>query len=110
MKRIALAITTAIAFVAPNAHALTLDEALARRLEKNPTILDAKLALEQAAGRRLVLRSHGLPDTRIQILAGDQGGKRAGQSANEPFGFGRGISSQELVDAADAASRRRGCI
>src|SRR3712207_7191920 len=36
--------------------ALTLDQALARTLEKNPEIRRAKSHLEQAAGRRLVLR------------------------------------------------------
>ena len=110
MKRFALVITTAIACIAGSANALTLDEALARTLEKNPTILDAKLALEQAMGRRLVLRSNSLPDARIQILGGDQGGKRAGQSRNQPFGFGRGFFSQALFDAAVPASRRRGDI
>jgi outer membrane protein TolC len=99
-----------ILFCAAKSNALTLDEALARTLERNPTILDAKLALEQAAGRRLVLRSNGLPDARIQILAGDQGGKRAGQSSNQPFGFGRAFFTQALFDAAVPASRRRGDI
>jgi outer membrane protein TolC len=110
MKRFALVITAAIACATANAHALSLDKALARTLEKNPMIVDAKLALEQAVGRRLVLRSNGLPDARIQILGGDQGGKRAGQSANQPFGFGRGFFTQALFDAAVPASRRRGDI
>ena len=99
-----------ILFCATKSNALTLDEALARTLEKNPSIVDAKLALEQAVGRRLILRSIGLPDARIQILAGDQGGKRAGQSSNQPFGFGRGFFTQALFDAAVPASRRRGDI
>ncbi len=33
-------------------HALTLDAALATTLEKNPEIAQARIALEQAAGRR----------------------------------------------------------
>src|SRR5437660_2132053 len=110
-KRLQKSLAAALVlFCATKSSGLTLDEALARTLEKNPTILDAKLALEQAMGRRLVLRSNGLPDARIQILGGDQGGKRAGQSSNQPFGFGRGFFSQALFDAAVPASRRRGDI
>ena len=60
---------------AANAGAITLDAAFARTLEKNPEIVQARIALEQAAGRRLVLRSNALPDVRIQGLAGVQGGK-----------------------------------
>ena len=39
------------------AHAVTLDAALAQTLENNPRILQAKTALEEAAGARLILRS-----------------------------------------------------
>jgi outer membrane protein TolC len=92
------------------ANAISLDAALARTLEKNPTILGAKIAVEQAAGRRLVLRSNGLPDARIQAIGGVQGGKRAGQPNTQPFGFARGFFTQPLFDAAVPASRRRGDI
>ncbi len=92
------------------ANAISLDAALARTLEKNPAILEAKIALEQAAGRRLVLRSNGLPNIRIQGLLGVQGGKRAGDDDTQPFGLARGFFTQPLFDAAVPASRRRGDV
>ena len=62
---------------AANAGTIALDAALSRTLEKNPEIVQARLALEQAAGRRLVLRSTAYPDVKLQVPAGVQGGKRA---------------------------------
>jgi outer membrane protein TolC len=110
-KRLQQALAAAvIALAAPAASAISLDAALARTLEKNPAILQARVAVEQAAGRRLVLRSSGLPDVRIQVLGGAQGGKRAGQPDTQPFGFARGFFTQPLFDAAVPASRRRGDI
>jgi outer membrane protein TolC len=91
-------------------NAISLDAALAKTLEKNPVILEAKIAVEQAAGRRLVLRSNGLPDIRIQAFAGVQGGKRAGQPDTQPFGLARGFFTQPLFDAAVPAARRRGDV
>lgn len=95
---------------AANTHAITLDAALARTLEKNPAIAEAKIALEQAAGQRLVLRSNGLPDMKLKIPGGVQGGKRAGEPDTQPFGFARGFFTQPLLDAAVPASRRRGDV
>jgi outer membrane protein TolC len=92
------------------ANAISLDAALAKTLEKNPAIMEAKMAVEQAAGRRLVLRSNGLPDARIQGLVGVQGGKRAGEPDTQPFGLARGFFTQPLFDAAVPASRRRGDV
>jgi outer membrane protein TolC len=92
------------------AHAISLDAALATTLEKNPAIVEAKIALELAAGRRLVLRSIGLPDVRIQGLAGVQGGQRAGEPETQPFGLARGFFAQPLFDAAVPPSRRRGDV
>jgi outer membrane protein TolC len=92
------------------ANAITLDAALARTLEKNPQIIQARLGLEQAAGRRLVLRSTALPDFRIQGLAGVQGGKRADEPPLQPFAFARGFFTQALFDASVPASFRRGSI
>ena len=46
----------------PRAHGLTLEQVLQTTLEKNPTIQQAKARLEEAAGRRLVLRSIMWPD------------------------------------------------
>jgi len=103
-----LAVLTS-ASISPS-RAITLDAALATTLEKNPEIAQARIALEQAAGRRLVLRSNALPDVRIQGVAGVQGGKRAGESGIQPFAFARGFFTQPLFDAAIPASRRRGDI
>jgi outer membrane protein TolC len=99
-----------ILFCATNAHAITLDAALATTLEKNPEIAQARIALEQAAGRRLVFRSNALPDLKIQGVAGVQGGKRADEPTVRPFAFARGFFTQPLFDAAIPASRRRGDI
>lgn len=95
---------------ATNANAIGLDAALAKTLENNSAIVEAKMALEQAAGRRLVLRSIGLPNVRLQGLLGVQGGKRAGDDATQPFGLARGFFAQPLFDAAVPASRRRGDV
>ena len=95
---------------AATAHAITLDAALARTLEKNPSILEARARLEQAAGRRVVLRATALPDIRALVPGGVQGGKRAGEKSVQPFAFTRGLLSQPLFDVAIPASYRRGNI
>src|SRR5204863_7643394 len=100
----------ASAFGLPHAHAITLDAALSRTLEKNPEIAQARIALEQAAGRRLVFHSTALPDLKIQGLVGVQGGKRADEPTLRPFAFARGFFSQPLLDAGVPASWRRGNI
>jgi outer membrane protein TolC len=112
MKTFRPAFLLAMLFVfGPTAgNAISLDAALARTLEKNPSILAAKIAVEQAAGRRLVLRSNGLPNIRIQGLLGIQGGKRAGEADTQPFGLARGFFTQPLFNAAVPASRRRGDV
>jgi outer membrane protein len=105
--------TFALAFIGfgiARAHAITLDAALTRTLEKNPEIAQARIALEQAAGRRLVFRSTAYPDLKMQGLAGLQGGKRANEPTLRPFAFARGFFSQPLFDAAVPASWRRGNI
>jgi outer membrane protein TolC len=89
---------------------ITLEAALARTLEKNPEIVQARIILEQAAGKRLVFRSTALPDFKIQGLAGLQGGKRADEPTLRPFAFARGFFSQPLFDAAVPAAWRRGNI
>jgi outer membrane protein TolC len=91
-------------------HAVTLQEVLKRTAEKNPAIQNAKLDLERAYGQRLVLRAIGLPDAVIGAAGGDQGGHRAGERSNQPFGFGYGGISQALFNAAIPATRRRGDI
>src|SRR4051812_26095051 len=104
------ALSTASLAASANTNAITLDAALSRTLEKNPEIVQAKIALEQAAGRRLVLRSIGLPDARIQGVAGLQGGSRADEPPLQPFAFARGYFNQPLFNAAIPASFRRANI
>ena len=99
-----------LALQASLANTITLDAALSRTLEKNPEIVQARLALEEAAGRRLVFHSTALPDVRIQGLAGVQGGKRANEPTIRPFAFARGFFNQPLFDVAVPASWRRGNI
>ena len=79
-----LVVVTFLSVAVSQAPALTLDAALARVLEKNPAILEAHAGLEQAAGRRVILRAASLPDARIQIPAGVQGGRRAGEKEGSP--------------------------
>ncbi|HVF71778.1 MAG TPA: TolC family protein [Chthoniobacterales bacterium] len=109
-KRLQKSAVIASALCTANVSAITLDAALSRTLEKNPEIVQARLALEQAAGRRLVLRSTALPDIKIQGVAGLQGGNRADEPTLRPFAFARGFFNQPLFDAAIPASFRRGDI
>jgi outer membrane protein TolC len=99
-----------LAFQIGSAEPLTLNQALRRTVDKNLAIQAARLDLERATGRRLVLRSIGLPDALIGAVGGDQGGHRAGQKPNTPFGFGYGGLVQPLFNAAIPASFRRGNI
>jgi outer membrane protein TolC len=91
-------------------NAVTLDAALARVVERNPEIQEAKAQLEQAAGRRMILRAIALPDARSLTPLGVQGGKRAGEDTVQPFAFGRGEFAQPLFNVAIRASYRRGNI
>jgi outer membrane protein TolC len=100
----------AFAALGSHANAITLDAALSRTLEKNPEIVQARLALEQAAGRRLIFRSAAYPDFRLQVPAGVQGGKRADEPPVRPFAFARAVFTQPLLHAAIPASLRRGDI
>ncbi len=110
MKSVALTFL-AIGTFAPSIFAINLDDALATTLEKNPAIQQAHSALEQAAGRRLVLRAIALPRVRIGSAAGVEGGDRAGQSSTiKPFAFGQGFFAQALFNAAIPASYRRGNV
>jgi outer membrane protein TolC len=89
---------------------LTLDTVLKRTVEKNPEIVNAKLELERAYGRRLVFRSVGYPNVMVGIAAGDQGGSRAGEKPNQPFGFAYGGITQPVFNLAVPASFRRGDV
>jgi len=90
--------------------AMTLDGVLSTTLEKNPAIQRAKSNLEQAAGRRLVLRSIVWPNLKVNVPAGVQGGDRAGSTATKIFGFARGSFTQPLINAAIPPSLRRGDV
>ncbi len=92
------------------APAITLDETLKATLDNNPAIQQAKLKLEQAAGRRLVFRSVIWPSVRLNVPGGVQGGDRAGSTTTKLFGFVRGSLTQPLVDASIPHSLRRGDI
>jgi outer membrane protein TolC len=111
--RTRLVFASALLFVAwqsESARPLTLDAALQRTVDRNLAIQKARLDLERATGRRLVFRSVAFPDAIIGAVGGDQGGNRAGQKSNTPFGFGYGGFIQPLFNAAIPASLRRGNI
>ena len=88
-------------------NGLTLDAVIQQTMDQNPEIRQAKLRLQEATGKRLVIRSIAYPDAAIGGLLGDQGGKRAGEPSNQPFGFAAGGFTQALFNAAIPASFRR---
>ena len=89
---------------------VTLDKVLNTTLEENPAIRQAKANLEQAAGRRLVLRSIIWPNLKLNLPGGVQGGDRAGSTATKIFGFARGAFTQSLINFAIPHSLRRGDV
>ena len=89
---------------------MNLQAFLQRTVANNPEIEQAKSNLEQAAGRRLILRSVGLPDGVVGVLLGDEGGHRAGQDPNQPFGFAYGGITQAIFNAAIHPTFRRADI
>lgn len=96
-----------VVFACASGNALTLDALMQQTVDRNPEIQQARLRLEQATGKRLVLRSIAYPDAVIGGLLGDEGGHRAGQKSNQPFGFAAGGFTQALFNAAIPASFRR---
>src|SRR5438552_6547039 len=90
--------------------AVTLQELLRTKLERNPAILEAKAGLEQAAGQRLVFRSIVWPDFDVGVPAGVQYGHRAGESGVKGFAVGRGNLEQTLFNMVVPPSLRRGDI
>ena len=113
MKSIRLAIAlvgASFLSISSAARGVTLDTLLQITLEKNPAIQQAKAHLEEAAGKRLVLRSIMWPDAKLRVLAGVQGGHRAGESGTRGFGFVHGSFTQTLFNAAIPPSRRRGDV
>jgi outer membrane protein TolC len=111
MKKCSIVVAAACLFaLGLRAHAITLDQALARTLENNPAIRQAKAGVEQASGRRLVFRATGLPDIRTLTPAGVQGGQRAGEKNTQPFAFARGALTQPLFNMGVPPAYRRGNI
>jgi len=93
MKSIRLAIAlvgASFLSISSAARGVTLDTLLQITLEKNPAIQQAKAHFEEAAGKRLVLRSIMWPDAKLRVPAGVQGGHRAGESGTKGFGFVHG--------------------
>ena len=82
MKRRLLLFLTLAVVGSPALSGLTLDEALARALEKNPRIQQARTAVEQAAGQRLVFRSIALTH-RVYQRAPGRAGRQAGRTSAE---------------------------
>jgi outer membrane protein len=93
-----------------SAKAVTLREVLRTTLDNNPSILEAKAGLEQAAGKRLVFRSIAWPDFDVLVPAGLQYGHRSGESGIKGFAVGRGNLEQTLFNMAVPPSLRRGDI
>ena len=109
MKRVTLISGMACVFFGAHLRAITLDAAMDRTLQNNPAIQQAKIALEKAAGQRLILRSVSYPDANLKGIAGAQGGHRIELSdENKAFGFIQGNFAQALFNAAIPPSRRRG--
>ncbi len=96
--------------ILPAAPGITLDGVLNATLEKNPAIQQKKANLEQAAGRRLILRSIVWPNVKVNVPAGVQGGDRAGSTSTKIFGLARGSFTQPLINAAIPPSLRRGNV
>ena len=111
MKReFVLLIAVLMVCFVPSASAVTLGEVLQTTLDKNPAIQEAKVGLEEAAGRRLVFRSVVWPQAELGVPAGVQAGHRAGENGVKGFGIGRALLDQALFDMAVPPSLRRGDI
>lgn len=110
MKRLGHIFFLSVVVLGTKADAITLKAALQATADKNPAIQRAKSAVEQAAGRRLIFRSVGLPDGVVGVVGGDQGGQRAGEKPNQGFGFAYGNFAQPLFDAQVGPSYRRGDV
>jgi outer membrane protein TolC len=108
--RIATLLTISLLILPGVVRSITLDRVLETTLEKNPAIQQAKANLEEAAGRRLVLRSIVWPDLKAGVPAGVQGGQRAGSNSVKVFGFVRGSLTEPLFNAAIPPSLRRGDV
>src|SRR5262249_10589432 len=93
-----------------SAGGATLQTVLQTTLERNPAIQQAKSALEQAAGQRLVFRSVAWPNAELGLPAGVQAGHRAGGNGVKGLAVVPGTLTQTLFNAGLPASMRRGDI
>ena len=104
----------AVALILPlplaSGRAVTLDTVLRTTAEKNPEIQKAKLELEAAFGRRLVLHAGAYPNVLIGAAGGAQGGYREGEHSNKGFAFAYGGFTQPLFNAVIPPSWRRGNV
>src|SRR5438094_7033445 len=105
-----LLIAASMLCFAQPAAAVTLEDVLQTTLEKNPAIQEAKSALEQASGQRLIFRSIVWPRAELGVPAGVQAGHRAGESGVKGFAVGRGWLTQTLFNMAVPPSLRRGDV
>src|SRR5213595_3263898 len=110
LARIHLLILILLACFAEPTKAITLERVLQATLDENPAIQEAKSALEQASGQRLVFRSIVWPQAELGVPAGVQAGHRAGESGVKGFGVGRGSLDQVLFNMAVPPSLRRGDV
>src|SRR5207237_9708389 len=109
MKSIRLAIAlvgASFLSILSAARGVTLDTLLQITLEKNHAIQQVKAHLEEAAGKRLVLRSIMWPDAKLRVPAGVQGGHRAGESGTRGVGGVHGGLTQASCNAAGPPSTR----
>ena len=100
MKRRLLLLLALVVVGSPELRGLTLDEALARALEKNPRIQQAKTAVEQAAGQRLVFRSIALP---VSVC---QGARWACKGASAPDNRRTGLLRLPKVSSVSHSFKR----
>ncbi|PYJ24170.1 MAG: hypothetical protein DME91_09740 [Verrucomicrobia bacterium] len=87
-----LLIAASMLCFAQPAAAVTLEHVLQTTLEKNPAIQEAKSALEQASGQRLIFRSIVWPRAELGVPAGVQAGHRAGESGVKGFAVGQQLN------------------
>lgn len=96
--------------LADGVNAITLEAVLQRTVEHNLQIRSAQADLEGAYGRRLVLRSVGLPNLLLGVAGGLQGGHRSGEKPVQPFGFAYENFIQPIFNMVVPPSQRRGDI
>lgn len=90
-------------------HGITLEAVLDQTLKNNPTIIQAKLNLEQAAGHRLVLNSITWPSLKVAVPIGIRDGHGPDEGF-KAYAFATGSLTQPLFNLAIPPSRRLGDV